>query len=326
MFKNKYPIIVGAFTSLGLIILIAVVFTLGGQHSTFVKKFEVKAVFDDIGGLKVGDNVWLSGIKIGVIKSIDFTDNTAVLVNMNIQRKVDNLSHRDSKVKISSDGLMGNRIIIIYGGTVAAPMITENDRLYTEKSIDTKDMLSTLDESNKNLLAITNNLKEISTKILSGKGAISVLLNDSTLPKNIKHTVVDLRSAIAHLKTTSALSENAIHSFNDFSSKLNKEGTLVNDLVTDTIVFNDLRGSVSQLKSTMDNITRFSENIKDVSKSLNQQSNTAGAILHDEQMAAHLKDMIRNLDSASHKLDQDLQAVQHNFLLRGYFRKKAKSQ
>jgi phospholipid/cholesterol/gamma-HCH transport system substrate-binding protein len=186
-------------------------------------------------------------------------------------------------------------------------------------------MLSTLDASNKNLLAITTNLKEISTKILSGKGAISVLLNDSTLPENITHTVVDLRSAISYLKTTSVLSENAIQNFNEFSSKLNKQGTLVNDLVTDTIVFSDLRNSMSQLTSTMNNITRFSENIKNASNTLNQQSNTAGAILYDEQMAAHLKDMIKNLDSASHKLDEDLQAVQHSFLLRGYFRKKAKT-
>jgi phospholipid/cholesterol/gamma-HCH transport system substrate-binding protein len=46
--------------------------------------------------------------------------------------------------------------------------------------------------------------------------------------------------------------------------------------------------------------------------------------LHDEKTAANLKNTLQNLQSASKKLDEDLEAVQHNFLLRGFFKKKAK--
>jgi phospholipid/cholesterol/gamma-HCH transport system substrate-binding protein len=46
--------------------------------------------------------------------------------------------------------------------------------------------------------------------------------------------------------------------------------------------------------------------------------------LHDEKTAAGLKNTLQNLQSASKKLDEDLEAVQHNFLLRGFFKKKAK--
>jgi len=49
-----------------------------------------------------------------------------------------------------------------------------------------------------------------------------------------------------------------------------------------------------------------------------------GILPHDEEAGAHLKEMIKNLDSSSKKLDEDLEAVEHNFLLRRYFKKKQK--
>ena len=47
-------------------------------------------------------------------------------------------------------------------------------------------------------------------------------------------------------------------------------------------------------------------------------------LLHDEQAAANIKVTLQNLQSGTKKLDEDLEALQHNFLLRGFFKKKAK--
>jgi phospholipid/cholesterol/gamma-HCH transport system substrate-binding protein len=49
-------------------------------------------------------------------------------------------------------------------------------------------------------------------------------------------------------------------------------------------------------------------------------------LLNDEQSANNIKITLQNLQSASKKLDEDLEAVQHNFLLRGFFKKKAKQE
>jgi phospholipid/cholesterol/gamma-HCH transport system substrate-binding protein len=49
-------------------------------------------------------------------------------------------------------------------------------------------------------------------------------------------------------------------------------------------------------------------------------------ILHDEETAADLQRTIKNLRVSSKELSDDLEAVQHNFLLRGFFRKKNKSE
>ncbi|WP_449438605.1 MlaD family protein [Pedobacter steynii] len=64
----RRKIIVGAFILLGIAIFILGVFTLGSQKKAFVKSFTVDVVFNDIQGLKTGNNVWFSGVKIGTIK------------------------------------------------------------------------------------------------------------------------------------------------------------------------------------------------------------------------------------------------------------------
>jgi phospholipid/cholesterol/gamma-HCH transport system substrate-binding protein len=61
-----------------------------------------------------------------------------------------------------------------------------------------------------------------------------------------------------------------------------------------------------------------------INEGLQNKNSPAGMLLSDEKTAAGLKITLQNLQSASKKLDEDLEAVQHNFLLRGFFKKKAK--
>ena len=62
--KNKRSVIVGLFVTIGILILLVGVFTLGGQKKTFVPSINILAVFDNVNGLQKGDNVWFSGVKV----------------------------------------------------------------------------------------------------------------------------------------------------------------------------------------------------------------------------------------------------------------------
>jgi phospholipid/cholesterol/gamma-HCH transport system substrate-binding protein len=313
----KRGVIVGIFIFLGIVIFITGVFTVGTQRKTFAQSVTVKSIFDNVGGLQEGNNVWLSGVKIGTVKKISFHGTTQVEIVMNIDKDVQSHITKDAKTRISSDGFIGNRIVEIFGGTASAPMVSEGDYLEIGKSVSTDDLLATLQENNKNLLDITGDLKIISRGIREGKGTIGKLINDPSIADNLRATLV-------HFNKASVNSEKAIAKLNEYVSGLNKQGTLVNELMTDTVAFAHFRETLDQLKKASYSISEFADSLKQAGLSLHRTDNPAGALLNDRQMAEDLKTITRNLNSSSQKLDEDLKALQSNFLFRPYFKNQEK--
>jgi phospholipid/cholesterol/gamma-HCH transport system substrate-binding protein len=311
---NRRPVIVGLFIFFGLLFLMIGILMVGNLHETFKRKMELVSVFDNVNGLQKGSNVWFSGVKIGTVGDISIKNKTIVLVTLQVENKAQNYIRKDANVKISTDGLIGNKVIVIYGGTEKQGPIQEGDTLSVEKTISTDNILNTLQKNNENLLAITTNFKLISQKLTTTEGTVGKLLNDNTLYNNINSVALSLNNA-------SAKAEELIGSLNEFSAKLNKKGTLANELVTDTIVYSSIKKSVLQLHQITETANVFVNNIKDAG---NNPKTTIGVLLHDEETAASLKKTIKNLESSSEKLDEDLEAVRHNFLLKGYFKKKDK--
>jgi len=322
--KINHSVVVGIFITVGVIILVAAIFVLGGQQKTFVKAITVKAVFSDINGLQAGNNVWLFGVKIGVVRKVSFYGQTKVEVVMSIERDAQSRIHKDGTAKISSDGFIGNKIILLNGGSVKAPQVEDGDYINIAVTPGTDEMFATLQQNNKNLLEITNNIKAVSKKLANGEGSLGQLLNDPSMAN-------DLKSAIARFKTVSAKTEEVIANVQQFSLGLNKRGSLANELVTDTVVFNNIRATVHNLNTASLNLNNTSlkvyaitDSLQNASASLSDTKKPIGMILNDEQVAKNLRSMIQNLDSSSQKLNQDLEAVQHSFLLKGFFKKKAK--
>lgn len=311
---NKRAVTVGVFVLVGIIFLIAGILTIGNLHSTFSNKLHVTTLFDDVNGLQKGNNIWFSGVKIGTIKKVEFYGNSQVRVILNIEEKAQQYIRKDAKVKISTDGFIGNKILVIYGGTSGSREVQEGDTLGVETTFSTEDIMNTLQENNKNLVSITGNLKTISTDLTEGKGSIGKLIKDETLYNNLAATGTSLKNA-------SDKANQVMGSLSAFTSGLNKKGTLANQLVTDTLVYSSLKKSVKQLNVITDTATALVSNLNAATRN---PKTPAGVLLHDEEAGAHLKSTLKNLDSGSQKLDEDLEAAQHSFLLRKYFKKKDK--
>jgi len=319
MIKTNYkrPLVVGVFIFIALVIIVTGVFTIGSQQKLFQKKITLNMIFDDVSGLQPGNNVWLSGVKIGTVKKIVFYKNTQVAITMNIESMAQSHICKDAKAKISTDGFIGNKIVVIYGGTESAGFVSNGDFLKSEKGTTTDDMLATLQVNNKNLVAITENFKIITGKMLHGDGTLGKLINDGSM-------VTELQGTISNLKHASARSEKMMADAARFTSRLNNGDGLVNELISDTVVFADFKETVAQLKDAVKDASVFIDNMQTAGSQLNEQKKPVGMLLGDEELAGDLKTMLKNLKSGSQKLDEDLEAIQHNFLFRGYFRKKAK--
>jgi phospholipid/cholesterol/gamma-HCH transport system substrate-binding protein len=314
-------VIVGIFIFIGVAIFILAVFTLGGQHKTFEKSIVVKAMFNDVNGLQKGNNVWFSGVKVGTIKQVILSGNETVEVDINIEEKSHHFIPSDAKVKISTDGFIGNKIIIIYGGTLQAAKIKNGDILKTEKLQSTDEMFNTLAKNNDNLLQITTDFKMISKRIANGNGTIGKLLSDETLVNELNATTASLHKVSQNIQ---ALTANAAA----YTARLNTKGSLASDLVSDTVIFSTLRATVTQLQKVSVTSDSVINSLKEASgtfnNALNNSKTPVGMLLHDEQAASNIKVTLQNLQTGTKKLDEDLEAIQHNFLFRGFFRKKAK--
>jgi phospholipid/cholesterol/gamma-HCH transport system substrate-binding protein len=114
----------------------------------------------------------------------------------------------------------------------------------------------------------------------------------------------------------------------EYSAKLHSKGTLANDLVSDTVVFHKLRATISQMENIAQGVDSVVLNLRDAStgvkENLQSENTPAGVLLNDAKTAEALKQTISNLQSSTEKLDENMEALQNNFLLRGFFRKKAK--
>ncbi len=127
------------------------------------------------------------------------------------------------------------------------------------------------------------------------------------------------------MKTASQNTVQLTDAINDFTTKLNAEGGLANDLATDTTVFNNIQKTVAQLNTIAGTAQQVADNLQTTTSDINTNKNSpAGVLLHDEEAAASLKASIIALESSTKKLNESMDALQHNFLLRGFFKKKEK--
>ena len=323
---SKRSLVVGAFVLFGILIFIAGVFVLGGQQKRFTKSLRITAVFKDVGGLKAGNNVWFSGVKIGTVKGVHFFGSSQVEVEMSIEQSSQQYIRKDADAAISSDGLIGNKIVEISGGTTTHAEVEDGDRLQTKAALSSDQILATLQENNNNLLRVTNDFKEMVGNLKKGKGTVGAILTDSTAATNFKTAMGNLERASANtVKMTGSVSQ--------FAARLNTPGTLANELVTDTTVFRRLSRSATQLErvagsanQTVGSLNVTAKNLNQASEKLNNTNSPLGVLLTDQETAANLRTTIRNLSGGTALLNEDLKAAQSNILLRGFFRKRDKEQ
>ncbi|MEJ7587286.1 MAG: MlaD family protein [Ferruginibacter sp.] len=214
--KSLNTILTGIFVIAGIGIFLVIVFIIGGKDKTFEKSLMAKAVFSDVNGLAKGSNVWYSGVKIGIVKKVTFVQN-GVEVTFSIEEDVQQKIRKDTKVKLGTDGLIGNKIIVLYGGSSNSPEIVSGNILTVETGIGTEEMMATLQGNNKNLLEITNDLKVVSKALADGKGTVGKLLNDPAIANGLQSAVASLNRAGSNAKVLTA-------NLTAFTEKLNNKG------------------------------------------------------------------------------------------------------
>lgn len=315
--ENKRSVIVGLFVFIGLALFVAGILVLGGQHNSFSRNVTISAHFNTIGGLKKGSNVWFSGVKVGTVRKVNFISDGRVEIQMSIEEKSKDYIRKDAVAALSSEGFIGNKLIEILGGSSDVPAIEDGDILVSKEAMDTDKIISNLQLNNQNLVVITENIKELTNRVNAGEGVIGALFADSGMADNLKLLFADLRKTVAN-------AHQITREFQAFSKQLNNEEGLVGQLINDTTVFKSLQASVAQFEGITQAANALTINLAKTTEHLNQDDNAIGVLLSDEEVAEQLKRTLGNLEASTEKLDKNMEALRHNFLFRGFFKKEAK--
>ncbi len=326
----------GLFVTIGIILLVIAIYSMGKQQNLFGKTIKAHAIYKDVKGLQIGNNVQFTGINIGTVTDIKILTDAEVKVTFVIQEHVKKFLKCDAKATIKTEGLMGNKVLSIIPGTENKQIIKEGHIFKTIPPIEIDDILTELNEASKNTTQVTHNLSEITNKINKGKGIFGKLFTDTLFTNNLEnisqntstltYNVVQITRKINNQKgllgrlladtswakefdTTSKHIKEAGMYFAEIAKNINTGKGVFGKLFIDTTF-------VSNMAQTGENIKNLTENINTITKKINQGEGFMNTILMDTTLADSLKQSIENINYGAKELGRASEAIRNTWLIK----------
>jgi phospholipid/cholesterol/gamma-HCH transport system substrate-binding protein len=204
---------------------------------------------------------------------------------------------------------MGNKLVNIGPGEGAGTPVEDGVVLRSSVPLDTDLMMRTLDRTNANLAAITDDLRMLSRR-LNTPGSLVHLLSDTTLSGDLRASLDDLRQAAGHARHASASVESVMSDV--------RIGTLVGDPAAEVQV----RQWLGSMQALADSLASASAQMDRFTTALNSPGSLGHALTRDTAVAGDVRRTLDQLERSSIVLEEDLKALQGNWLFRKYFRQK----
>lgn len=277
-------VLVGMFMFTVLIALGIFTIVLSRQNF-FQEKYPVEVVFSEVGGLREGDNVFLRGTKVGVVKAT-YLENNHVVVKSDLDVPVE--FRRGYKVEVAASSMLGGKIMKIFEGPLHAPALPPNT------VIEGSDPIDILEE----LGAAVSEFKEMTRKVSDGEGTLGRLLSDDEMYESLKSMIGNL---------------------NDVSLKLSNGDGTIGKLINDPAVYNDVQNVVSNLSSVSerlvngqgtlgkllseddtlyDDVAGAAANIRSITGQIEAGEGTLGKLVTDDELYTEAQMLLEELRAA----------------------------
>ena len=191
--SQKFKIRLGLFIAGGLALFVLAVFIIGKQKNLFDPVFKLTSTFYNVSGLQVGNNVRFSGINVGTVDKITIINDSTVKVEMLIKKDVKKFIKSDSQVAIGSEGLIGDRLLVITQGSTEALVAKEGQHLESAEPVEIDAIMASLQVTAENAEIITQQLAEIMYKVNNGNGTLGRLIQDTTIANNLSQTMINIK-------------------------------------------------------------------------------------------------------------------------------------
>jgi len=290
----KFKVRLGLFVVGGLALFVLAIFIIGKQKNLFNPVFKLTTTFLNVSGLQVGNNIRFSGINVGTVDNISIVNDSTVKVDMMIRQEIKQFIKSDCVVAIGSEGLIGDRLLIITQGSPDAPLASKGQQLESVEPVETDAIIASLQVTAGHVEVITKELALVMLKVNTGRGTLGRLIHDSIIAQNINNTVANFQSSSKQL-------DNMM-----LSTK------------------NDISEIMTSFQATAGNAEVSTQQLEDIMVKLNTGTGTMSRLINDTITSKNVDETILNLKNSSKSLDENMEALKHNFLFRGYFKKKAR--
>ncbi len=299
MFKNLANAKLGIFIFIGSALLVILIFLLGNKDQLFSSTFTVKAYFKNTEGLRNGASVRFGGIDVGAVSDVSIVNDTSgkVEVSLRINDDVKRFIKKDSRASIETEGLVGNKVVMVTMGSENSPEISSGGVILSKEPLSFSDII----EETQGIMAytkeMTKNMSEIVIKVNRGEGTLGKILNDDQLFNAATDLTISANNSMTSLTEDM---KKVFGLFDELGKGVKDVVVNVNSIVTriDTV----LQG-VSEGKGFLGSLV--SDKGKG-GKSLNQILDNLVVVSEDAKISAA-------------RLAENMEALKHNWLFKGYF-------
>ena len=295
----------GMFVVVGILLFIVTIYVIGINRNLFGSNFVLNSQFKNVSGLKVGSNVRLSGITIGSVSKIEFITDSLVLVKLLIKDKLQQFIKVDAVASIGSDGLVGDKVLIIEPGSNSKSIVTDNGMIASNNTIEIEDVMKSVKKSAENAEIITHQLARFSLSMNDSNGLLSKLMIDKKFANSIDKTFKNIEISTAEIVK--------------FSPKLNDPNGIINRLLVD-------KNFAINMDNTLSNLQKSSADLALFTSKINNDSNVLSKLIDNQRLGNSVDSTITKIEIGTQGIIEIENAVKSNFLLRGYFNRKKRNE
>lgn len=298
---------VGLFVLAGLALLgVGIIYVTGG--GAFSTKYGLKTYLPEVDGIAAGAPVRLEGVDIGSVENVRITPNPPdkmhnVELTMRVDRKYRNYIRADSNASLRTEGLLGNRFVIISRGLTGVPL--ENDGTVNGKEEQTMDQVM---ERGANLMdslgTLSTDLQEVVNKVKNGQGTIGKLINDPSMYDRLNGTATSAQELVAGIREGQGTLGKLVANDELYQKASETMGNANAVLVS----VHQGQGTIGRLVNdpTMyQNAQHFLQNGNSLLDGVQQGQGTLGKLVKDDTVYNNVREATANVRDASAKLNSD---------------------
>ncbi|HBE73942.1 MAG TPA: hypothetical protein DDW31_07660 [candidate division Zixibacteria bacterium] len=270
--KLPHELKVGALIVAGLAVALITILSVGERQGLLKQRYRLRALFSDVGGLQTGAQVRVSGYQVGVVDDIRLVavrDSTRIEVLLKVERSAQTWIRKGSVARISSLGLLGDKLVEIAPSSKDSAVLGENEQLATITVMSPEEILTRAAEIADTLSSTARSLNVIMKKVEQGTGSLGKIIDDPRLYMNLDSLLILT---------------------NQLVKKINSNKGTVGLLLSDPSLYH--------------NANRTMANINEVTDSLRRGQGSLGRMMREPELYRTLDSTARRLDAVLGRMDR----------------------